>query len=85
MGASATRDLSDLLRKQPRVGVWGGLSKEADQISWVKKERKISLHGNSDAKPGDGEWTVSGLCERVLGQEGGGAGRGLGTQLCPED
>ena len=43
MGASATRDLSDLLRKQPRVGVWGGLSKEADQISWVKKERKITM------------------------------------------
>ena len=55
VGASATRDLSDLMRKQPGVGVWGGLSKEADQISWVEKERKISLHGNNDAKPGDGE------------------------------
>ena len=85
MGASVTGDLSDLMRKQPRVGVWGGLSKEADQISWVEKEGKMSLHGNNDAKPGNGEWIVSGPCGRVLGQEGGGAGRCLGAQLCPED
>ena len=70
---------------EPRLGVWGGLPKEAGQISGIEKEGRISLQRSNDAKTGGGERVVSGPCDRVLGQESSGAGRGLGPQLCPED
>lgn len=41
VGASATRDLSDLLRKQPRVGVWE--ASQGGRSDFMGKERKEDI------------------------------------------